>query len=459
MQKINIRNKNNGSFLPLLLVISTIGILLITVVSDFALSNLKMGNNYSRKTTSREIAEAGINYYQWHLSHNNIDFRDGQTTPANPPYGPYTHQYKNIQGEVIGEYTLMINPPDANNSYATVTSVGKTTDDNIGITIEATIGIPSFSQYAWVVNDQLYFGEDATTNGKVHSNDGVRFDGTANSLITSAKQTYQYGCTSHEDKPGVWTQDNLGRFNQGYQFPVPAVDFNQITANLQAIKTASKTADGIYLAPSGAEGYELKLKSNPNQIDIYKVTNANQNMIRTTFIRTANYPQNGVVFVEDNLFISGTFNGKMTIAAALLPDPGSSRDRKNITIVDDVLYYNNTYDGTILLGLISQNDITVARFIPRDLTLDGALLAQNGGTGVTFSGTFNNHDLGTLITHGGIASDLAVCNGYGMARYNTRGDIEGFSTRIYNYDPNLYFNPPPMYPTTGSYTILSWKQK
>lgn len=452
------RQHNQGSFLPLILSIGAAGIILLGVVVGLAVYNLQSGAYFAKRATSLQIAEAGINYYQWHLAHDKKDYRDGQNWPENPPYGPYVHDYKNAIGEVMGQFTLTIVPPEQNSNAVTVTSVGKATNSSKEITIEAKLGIPSFSQYAWVVNDQLYFGSGATTNGKVHSNNGVRFDGTANDLIMSAKEIYGYGCTSTVEKPGVWTS-GTGVFNKGYQFPVPYVDFTQITADLQNIKTESEKPEGIYLPNSNALGYYLKFNSNPNTIDVSRVTVSNQNRIRYTFYQSFSYPQNGIIYVEDDVYTSGIVNGKLTLAAATLPDPGNSDDRRSLTIVDDLVYYNGTYDGSIVLGLIAQQDINVARFVPANLTIDGALLAQNGGIGLKFSSFFNGHDLGTLITHGGLASDLGVCTGYGMARFNSRGDIEGFSTRIYNYDPALFFDPPPMFPTTGTFTILTWRQK
>lgn len=446
---------NRGSVLPVILTVSAIGIILIAAVADLSLTNLRLGNSYSRKSTSREIAEAGINYYQWHLAHNNKDYRDGQTTPTDPPYGPYVHEYKNTDGEVVGTYALTITPPNLSSPYAIVSSLGKAKEDNNGVTIEARIGIPSFAQFAYVTNDQLNFGVGAITNGKIHSNDGIRFDGIANDIVTSAKKTYHYNCSSYSNYPGVWGD---GTFNKGYQFPVPAIDFAQITANLQDIKTEAQKSDGVYLAASGASGYRLLLRSNPDQIDIYKVTSASKSGISTTFLKTVNYPTNGAFFAEDNVYISGIFNGKMTIAAAKLPDPGSKTTRKNIIIIDDIFYNNNTYDGSILLGLIAQNDVKIAHFIHANVTIDGAILAQNGGLGYDFSSSFTKNDLGKLTMHGGIASDLGACGGYGMVR-TLFNQVEGFSSREYDYDQNLYFGPPPMYPTTGSYTVLSWREK
>lgn len=456
-------NKNplqKGAFLPTVLVFGMTAMILIGILVSLVVYNLRSGVYFSKRATSMQLAEAGINYYQWHLSHDPKDYRDGNTLPENPPYGPYVHDYKNALGEVMGQYTLWIEPPEHDNASVKVTSIGLAQGAQKEVTIEAMLGIPSFSQYAWVTNDQLWFGNGAITNGKVHTNSGVRFDGVANDLVMSAQSVYGFGCTGATvERPGVWGD---GTFNRGHRFPVPYIDFTQITADLQNLKTEAQ-AGGLYLPRSNQSGWRLEIRSNPNQIRVHRVTNANRNRIWTTLVATHDYPSNGIIFVEDDLYISGTINSRMTVAAASLPDPNNDRDRRSVWVIDDIVYHNNTYDGSIILGLIAQQDILIPRYIPLpDLNLDGALLAQNGGIGVDFGAAFGNRDFGTLITHGGMGSDLAMCNGYGMARYrnpNQQGDIEGFSVREYNFDPALMLHPPPMFPTTGTFSILSWRIK
>ena len=39
----------------------------------------------------------------------------------------------------------------------------------------------------------------------------------------------------------------------------------------------------------------------------------------------------------------------------------------------------------------------------------------------------------------------------------TTGAQAGFQERIYEFDPKLKTNPPPMFPTTGPWQVTSWK--
>jgi len=53
----------------------------------------------------------------------------------------------------------------------------------------------------------MRFGSDTNIFGPVHSNNGVRFDGVANNLITSSVESYLDPDTN-SIKPGVWTSQS-----------------------------------------------------------------------------------------------------------------------------------------------------------------------------------------------------------------------------------------------------------
>ncbi len=141
------------------------------------------------------IAEAGINYYLWHMSHNNTDFKDGNTTPTTPDvnygYGPYSHDYKDSSGKVQGNFTIYIKPGANGSKVATIRSIGEgKAAPGLKRTLQAKIGAPSFSVYAVVSNSELWFGSTEVADGAVHSNVGVKMDGPNNSDVTSANTTY-----------------------------------------------------------------------------------------------------------------------------------------------------------------------------------------------------------------------------------------------------------------------------
>jgi hypothetical protein len=162
------------------------------------------------------------------------------------------------------------------------------------------------------------------------------------------------------------------------------------------------------------------------------------------------FPTNGLVFLEDHVWVEGAINSaRLTIAAATFPDNTSTR--KSITINNDLSYTNN--DGTDVVGLIAQNNINVGMVSQDDLEIDAALVAQNGRVGRFY---YNPNcsvyeDRNTLSLYGMIATNKR----YGFA-YT---DGTGYATRNLTYDTNLLYAPPPNFPLAAdNYQIISWEE-
>ena len=346
-----------------------------------------------------------------------------------------------------------------------VTAQGETTGGRTR-KIETQLGLPSFSQYAWVLNNRVWFGSSATTYGPVHSNEGIRFDGHARKLVTSARTTYDARCVGGANgAPGIWSQGNVGVFDEGKQFPVTAVDFQKLAADLSQIKTDAQ-ASGLYLPSTtgNRRGYYLKLTT--NGIETYYVTNENKYArsggaanLTKQLLATYPIPQNGLVFAEANLWIEGTTDDRLTIAAARFPDIPSQR--RDIVVVDNIRY--TVEDGTVALGLVAQRDIRFAHYTPpAGLEVDSYLLAANGGIGFVFSNTSGTLSTkASFINNGGFGSYKSSCDatpegtGYGMV---TSSNNDGFLVRNYYFDEHLTYSPPPQFPATGSFAVISWQE-
>ena len=218
-------------------------------------------------------------------------------------------------------------------------------------------------------------------------------------------------------------------------------------------------ANGYWRTGSGSLGYHITLKTN-DTFDLRKVTKlysigscSNERWSIQTDNLIGNYPlpSNGIIFLEDNIWVDGKINSaRVTIIAALLPDnPGT---RKNITINNDLLYTN--YDGSDTVGLIAQNNINVGLMSDDDLQIDASLIAQKGRVGRFYynsscSATYYKRQ--TLTLNGMIASAIR----YGFA-YT---DDTGYQIRNLNYDSDLLYSPPPSFPlTSDQYTTISWEE-
>src|SRR4030043_421434 len=94
-----------------IILISIVAGVLFVVVS-LVILGLKNSNAGVRRLSALDVAEAGINYYLWHLVHSPDDYCDGNPCVGSPPYGPYVHNYTDNTGKVIGTYTLWVAPPE-----------------------------------------------------------------------------------------------------------------------------------------------------------------------------------------------------------------------------------------------------------------------------------------------------------------------------------------------------------
>ena len=475
--------RNRGLVLINSVVFGTIAVVMITGLVGWFGVTIKSARNVALREQAFQIAEAGVDYYRWHLAHDSDDFQDGTGEE-----GPYVHEFKDTDGNRIGEFSLNITPPVTGSTLVTIESTG-TLDENpeIDRTIRTQLAIPSFAKFAFVADTDMRFGEGTEVYGPIHSNGGIRFDGLAHNLVTSARDSYddpdhsgsnEYGVHTHvspvDTKPPNATPDRFDIFEAGRIFPVPAVDFDGLISDLANIKTEAQT-DGNYFASSGALGYRIVLKTN-DTFDLYKVTSlvnphwscnnalgqsgwGSWSVQNDTFLANYPNPNNGLIFLEDHVWVEGKINSaRITIAAGRFPDTPSTR--RSITVNTDLLYTN--YDGQDVIALIAQDNVNIGMVSDDDFRIDAALVAQNGRVGRYYyreaywywgsrPGCSPYDTRSTVTLYGMIASK----NRYGFA-YT---DDTGYENRNINYDASLLYAPPPNFPLTSEqYETISWEE-
>ncbi len=477
--KSKIRNPHGQLSLQMLM-ISSVGIILIMGFVLWTDTYVRSVGRDTNKSEAFTIAESGIEYYRWHLAHAPQDFKDGNATST----GPYIHSFYDKNNNRVGQFELVITAPASGTTIVTIQSTGKVDYDPTATkVIKVKMGLPSFARYSVASNSDIRFGAGTTVYGQLHSNGGVHFDGVAYNVVTSAKSDYDDPDYSEPNAFGVYTrispQDpfppatvpvRTDVFKAGRSFPVPAVDFNGITQNLADMKTAA-ISGGYYKASSTPSyGYEIVLKTN-DTFDIYKVTyvpfvtrdcstyslhsdagwGAWDIGAETLLQSNVPFPANGIIFIEDNVWVRGQINtARLNIGAGRFPVNSSTY--ANITISGDLKYTN--YDGQDVLGLIAQNHVNVPLTSPDTMKIDAALIAQNGRVGRYH---YASPSCGATATR----SQITL---YGMIASNQRygfawTDGTGYQTRNIIYDGNLLYGPPPSFPTTASqYDIISWEE-
>jgi hypothetical protein len=511
----------SGFILPTVLSFIVAGLIFAGIVTQVIFMNFSTVGRNVQSQAAFNIAEAGVNYYLWHLSHNGTDYKDGKTTPATPDpvlgYGPYEHTYIDDNAVNRGTFTLWIKPKGGGSTLVDVRSIGKVKGTNITRTIQAQIGAMSFGNYGLVSDSELWFGNNESADGPVHSNVGVRMDGPSNDIVSSSNSTYtpsvNFGGDTYAHN-GVWCNSSITspvdcntRSKSDWLYPMTSVDFNQINSSLCTIKKVAFTSDASTAAlatgatpcsqvpttrtasyiPQRASTYNVArgylIQLNPNgTYDLYTVNSENDTLasyaaaLSPTLVATGiTIPGSGVIFVEDNVWVRSnpTYHGRVTIAAGRL----ATSNNANIKIVDNLAYSSKNGDDAI--GLVAENSVYIAPYAAPasgDFTLevDASLLAQSGD--VLYPGTYSTGGTCTrgwtgagqrLNFYGSIGtrqtwtwSWLQGTTACGNAVYDAGvgSYISGFLNNSTRYDNNLLFAPPPSYPITGGYNILVWRE-
>lgn len=298
-----------------------------------------------------------------------------------------------------------------------------------------------------------YRTSSSTRNGGAGSNGRVR--------LTYIVEDIQFGVFTKvnpaDPVPPAAVPSRPDVFIAGRQFPVPAIDFTGITVDLADMKSDAQ-ANGVYLSGSGALGYRLNMLAN-DTFDVYRVDSVvpdcggavTWSILSDTFLQNYPNPSNGIIFVEDHIWVSGQINtARLTIASGVFPDSPSTRT--NIIVNNDLRYTN--YDGSDTIGLIAQGNFFVGLVSEDDLRVDAAIIAQNG---YVRRPSYSDSSCGST-------SSRNLFTNYGMLGSNLRpaflySSSNGYQNRVYTYDANLLYGPPPSFPlTSDQYSTISWKE-
>jgi hypothetical protein len=326
----------------------------------------------------------------------------------------------------------------------------------------------------------------------VHSNGGIRMDGTAYNLVTSSLQCYddpdhtvpsytEYGVHTHlapadpaaacASTPPPPPPARPDVFVAGRETGVPPANFLGITETLRDMKDLA-IEGGFYRASTSYPGYEVVFNTNDtftlNRVDSTVpapsgCTNSQGqskwgtwSVASRTDLGTFPLPANGLIFLEDDVWARGQIDSaRVTVVAGEFPENPSTW--RSISITGDLRYTN--YDGRDVIALIAQENINIGMVSEDDLRIDAALMAQNGRVGRYYyrPPSYSSdrckpyHQRDAITSFGMIGSFLR----YGFA-YT---DGTGYQDRIITYDANLLYGPPPSFPLTADYyTPILWDE-
>lgn len=449
-----------GSIVTIALVFGIIFLILIGGLFSFILFQMRANAQRLAWNQALYTAESGVDYYKWCLN-------NGAEGSCNAE-----KEYFDIEGSSLGQFSLTVDE---------LTSCGEITERNISSSgwtdkfpstkreVKVTYGRLSVAKFAYLLNDNVWAGSDREIRGHYHSNGGVRMDGENQSIVSSALEewmcTSSFGCDPSSMQDGVFSTS--GNANEDlFEFPVPSFDFDGITIDLANIKSKSQS-DGTYLPPStdidpSADGYHL-IFNNDGTVEVRIITALYSDWAYSTeegwhydYFRINNeYFYNtyviddlcSVVFVEDNIWIEGEVNKKVTVASADLINPNEDT---NIILVSDIDYVDK--DGTDGFAAMAENNILISPSSPNQMELRGVFVAQKGRFGRNH---YPNNFRDKLEIVGSIVSNGRVGTKWSSGSY----PVSGYLERENYVDTKLIYNPCPYVPyAEHDFKIINWEE-
>jgi hypothetical protein len=480
-----------GYILPMvMMVLIVVGMMAATLLAAISVNQQHVSRDRAY-TQSLAVSEAGLNQYLWMVA-------SGESCEANNfaisgDTGADVHKQtvtlSDASSNVKGTYTMEVTPPSGQNSLVNVTITGAAESPvDVPRTITASIGRPSFSEYVLLVDESVSIGGplDRQWWGRTHSNTQIKLETeNINDLMTCSQASYG----GHN---GVWSETvPSGSSSRSlWKFPVPAIDFDTVTADFVRLRDLATGDNRLpYVTPSpstAAHGWYIKLLPGKT----YQVAQVTAELEQYNYVVGLDrggyltyrynggavgslspvrpYPSAGVIFVSDNVWVEGTgVTGKITIAAS--GQFNGTGKTASINVVGDLTYAAK--DGTVAVGLIAQENLKIPMYAPRgkdgtmgsnwtsnvgtvDMEIDAALIAQTGKEFVNYNGT-SGPRRGLLKFYGSVSSYLTP---YRYSVSSNNADYGGFGRGANVYDAFLLHNPPPKFPTVGSYQLLEWQE-
>jgi hypothetical protein len=469
-----------------MLILMVVGMMAATLMAAVAVNQQHVSRDKAY-TQSLGVAEAGLNQYLWMVASGASCQENNFIIPGNTSsdHHKQTVNLSDSDSDVKGTYTLEVTPPSASDSKITVTVTGRADDPVVAPrTVSATIGRPSFSEYVLLVDDAVNIGGpiDRQWWGKTHSNTQIEIDtANINDFITCSNNTYGGHPGVYSTVAAVTSHANSVRFWNCLN--VSDVDFNTVTADFAHYRDmASGDYEMAYVTPSpstAAHGWYIKLLPG-GMFQVAKVTaeveqynyvsglNRGGYLTYGALSASKPYPSNGIIFVNDNVWVEGTgLTGRVTIAAS--GQFNGNGKTASINVVGDLKYAQK--DGTVKVGLIAQENVKIPMYAPMgkagtmgsnwttnvgtvDMEIDAALIAQTGKEFVNYNGTTGPRR-GLLTIYGSVSSYLSP---YRVSVSTNNQDYAGFGRGANTYDSFMLHEPPPSFPTVGSYQVLEWQE-
>lgn len=464
-----------------LITVVLVGVVLAVIGSSLMRGTFAdLGQTERSQATNRSLqaAEAGINDYVSKLTEDHLYYahwvhraeatRTANGTTYDPAASPlkfdgtltWTYDRGRDGWLDLGdglEYDLQVYPPTADRATVRIVATGRRTGNpSSARTLEALVRTASVADFQMIANADVVYGATTTTDGKIYAGAGSRIvhSGTANANLYAEGSIYGQ-MTAVKNPDGTYAKDASGNFVYAYSgrptygpgavgydattirtvIKAP-IDFNAFTGSIGNVLQAASSG-GIVLDDTTAAGWWITFL--PGGTLTYQrctavdlSATAPVDVLPTCGAPTTKaVPTNGAIYAGQDVIVSGTVAGRVTVASA-----------GNVVVGGNIAYQT---DGSDVLGLMGSNGILVPQWAPYDLTWRAATLAVANmwrsvypplGTKTAMPATH-----GTMIFKGSTAANLG-------------GYMNEYGVRKYQYDDTLLYLQPPYFPVLeDAYTI------
>ncbi len=306
-----------------------------------------------------------------------------------------------------------------------------------------------FSKYLFFTsNDDINIGT-TTTKGQIHTNQSLNFYYGGAQIMELATAVTGFGFGSGAD----WSNTD---FYGGYNPAGATVGWPQVS-QLSALET---TAIGPYKVSSSSSDYSGMGTFNTEIEFLGDQVRIVARSLGGSILSDATHPMpaNGLIYVEgDVTSMKGDLNGQVSVAT--LGKVDITGPIKYVDADNDPKYHNDTggwtideyvdnpaYNGTSVLGVMSQYDITVTPQAPYNMEMMGAYMSLEGNWHCDLSQT-----KGHLRYTGSMVSKE---RGW---RYSGSTGKGWSASGLYTYDVDMYNTPPPHFLQVETTDYRAWE--
>ena len=440
--------REDGFALPMVMVLAIALAVFSVVLIDAVTAETQRSATASVRSTAYAAAEAGLNDYLTKLladrAYYSHEVHPGEATRRGPTgtvgaagqqwAGGSTWTYPSGRDawRPVGngyEYDLQITPPSAGTPRIRVVAAGRPVGDaNVGDwrVIEALVRQASVTDFQMLADADISYGSTATTYGKIYA--GIDSSGVAHTVTHSGTaygdiyaENLVKGSPTLRNGAKTYTKTTIRSVLES------PVNFNDFLASLVDIQRASQ-GGGVFLNNAAADAWKLTFAANGTFTAQTCVKASGQPDVAAATpscgaATSYAVPANGAIYVAQSAIVSGTVNGRVTVAS-----------NADVVIGGDISYVQS---GDDVLGLVAANDVVVAQWAPSTLSWRAATIAQSG----SWSSYSNDGSHSSMTFTGSTATYLG-------------GSMTMFRTRVYQYDATLAYLQPPWFPTLdGALTV------